>query len=104
MTERDPRMSLQTLKILGLLLNQPRESLAGSDIGRETGMLSGTLYPILLRLEKAGWLSSEWEALEPSAAGRPRKRLYQLTGLGYNKARSALAELARPQGLPLWNS
>lgn len=101
---RDPRLSQQTLRILKLLLEKPREPVAGSDIARATGMLSGTLYPILLRLEKARWLKSEWEKLDPSAAGRPRKRLYQLTGVGYNKARAALMELAVPNGRVAWTS
>ena len=104
MMEREPRLSHQTLKVLKLLLEHPRERLAGSDISRKIGLLSGTLYPILLRLEKAGWLESAWEQLEPSEAGRPRKRLYRLTSTGYNKARSALNELAVPEGQLAWNS
>jgi PadR family transcriptional regulator, regulatory protein PadR len=104
MAKRDPRLSHQTLKVLKLLLERPRESLAGSDISRKTGMLSGTLYPILLRLEKAGWLISEWERLEPSEAGRPRKRFYRLSAIGYNKARAALIELAVPKGRFAWIS
>jgi DNA-binding PadR family transcriptional regulator len=103
MAPKDPRLSHQTLKVLRLFLEQPRESLAGSDIWKQTGMLSGTLYPILTRLERAGWLESQWEELEPSDAGRPRKRLYHLTGLGYNKTREALAELSVPNGRPAWN-
>lgn len=104
MTEQDPRLSLQTLRVLRFLLEHPKESLAGSDISRKTGMLSGTLYPILLRLEKAKWLESAWEQLNPSEVGRPRKRLYHLTGVGYNKSRAALNELAMPKGRLAWNS
>jgi DNA-binding PadR family transcriptional regulator len=87
-----------------IFIERPQDSLAGSDIWKETGVFTGTLYPILLRLERAGWLESKWEQLDPSKAGRPRKRLYQLTGLGYNKARSALAELVVPNGSPSWKS
>ena len=65
-------------------------------------MLSGTLYPILARLESAKWLESRWEELDPSMAGRPRKRLYHITGLGYNKGREALAELNVVIGGPAW--
>lgn len=104
MSVREPRLSHQTLKVFALLLEAPREPFSGADIVRRTGMLSGTLYPILMRLEKAGWLTSKWEELDPAAVGRPRKRLYRLTGLGYNKARAALRELTVLEGSLLWNS
>jgi PadR family transcriptional regulator PadR len=104
MARKDPRLSHQTLLVLRLFLERPRERLSGSDIWKQTRMLSGTLYPILMRLERSDWLESQWEQLDPSDAGRPRKRLYRLTGLGYNKARQALAELAVPKGRAAWNS
>lgn len=56
-------------------------------------MLSGTVYPILLRLEQAGWLESEWETADPVLLSRPRRRLYRLTGLGIGRASAALDEL-----------
>src|SRR5690349_16709836 len=59
-TMREPRMSAQTLKVLGSLLSDPRDELSGADIARLTDLPSGTLYPILLRLEGAKWLSSRW--------------------------------------------
>lgn len=43
----------------------------------------GTLYKALQRLEDGGLLSSRWEDPEiAAAAGRPRRRLYEVTGLG----------------------
>ena len=101
--KKDPRLSHQTLQVLRLFLEQPREKLAGSDISKKTGMLSGTLYPILMRLENAKWLDSRWEDVEPSEAGRPRKRLYILTPVGYNKTNKVLSELSVPNGRPAWN-
>ena len=86
-------MTLQTLKVLRSFLNQPRECFAGSEISKQTGMLSGTVYPILLRLEQAGWLESEWETADPVLLSRPRRRLYRLTGLGIGRASAALDEL-----------
>ena len=51
----------------------------------------GTLYKALSRLEKLGLLSSRWE--DPAAVeGRPRRRLYELTGQGARVAKQALAE------------
>jgi PadR family transcriptional regulator PadR len=104
MINKDPRLSHQTLRVLRLFEEQPTASLAGSDISKQTGMLSGTIYPIMMRLERVGWLTSQWENLDPSEAGRPRRRLYRLTGLGYNKSRAALAQLGVPNGRIAWNS
>ena len=102
MTDKDPRLSHQTLRVLRLFLENPREGLAGSDVCTQTGILSGTVYPILLRFEKAGWLESSWEELDPSEAGRPRKRFYRLTAQGFNKICDALDALGVPTGETAW--
>jgi PadR family transcriptional regulator, regulatory protein PadR len=96
--ERDVRMSLQTLRVLEAFLESPGEQLAGSDVQRRTGLASGTLYPILLRLESAGWFVSRWEAVDPVAAGRPRRRLYRLTPTGLARASAVFASFGR--GVP----
>ena len=88
----DPRLSYQTLRVLRLLMDVGQ--LCGADISKQTEMLSGTVYPILMRLEKAGWLTSKWERIEPSKEGRPRKRLYRLTRKGHEKAMLALTALS----------
>lgn len=98
----DPRLSHQTLRVLKAFLDGPKEGSAGSDIWKALGLFTGTVYPILLRLESAGWLRGDWEKLSPEELGRPRKRIYQLTPLGYNKAREALAALDVQVGSPAW--
>ena len=92
MTYADPRLTMPTLKVLKALLASETE-LAGADIAKESKLASGSLYPILMRLEAAGWLSSQWEESAPQMMGRPRRRLYKVTGLGMQKARSAFREL-----------
>ena len=53
----------------------------------------GTLYKALGRLERFGLLSSSWE--DPAAAeGRPRRRLYELTGQGARVAQQTVADQA----------
>jgi PadR family transcriptional regulator len=98
----DPRLSHQTLQILKVFLDGPSEGLAGSDIWKKLGLFSGTVYPILMRLDGAGWLKSDWEKLPAEMLGRPRKRIYQLTPDGYNKAREAFAALDVQVGSPSW--
>ena len=97
------RLTHQTLKVLRAFMEQPMRGLSGSDIWRETRILSGTLYPILARLELAGWLESWWENIDPSAVGRPRRRYYKLTAQGYEATRKAFSEIELPAGALAWN-
>jgi PadR family transcriptional regulator PadR len=61
----------------------------GFDVMEACGLPSGTAYPALRRLERAGLLKSRWEsAAQAHAEGRPRRRTYEMTPAG----RSALAE------------
>ena len=104
MNDQDVRLTQPTLKVLRFLLEKPREGRSGAEMSKATGVGSGTLYPMLARLELAGWLSSEWEAIDPKAAGRPRRRFYKLTAVGQNKACAALAELQVAGGELAWTS
>ena len=63
----------------------------GFDIIDATGLRSGTVYPILRRLEDAGLLRSYWEgAAAATREGRPPRRYYELTGDGLALAREAV--------------
>lgn len=88
----DPRMTLQTLAVLQAMLETPAEPRYGLEIADAVRFPTGTIYPILARLEQAGWVESEWENVSPAVAGRPRRRLYTLTGSGAVAARRALAD------------
>jgi PadR family transcriptional regulator, regulatory protein PadR len=88
-------MSLQTLRVLEAFLENPTDQLSGADVHRRSGLASGTLYPILLRLESAGWFISRWESIDPSSAGRPRRRLYRLTATGLARASEVFASFNR---------
>ena len=98
----EPQLTTQTLKVLGTLMNNSPDALSGAEIGRVTRLKSGTLYPILLRLEKAGWLESFWESETPEELGRPRRRFYQLTALGARNARAGVRDLTSVIGGPAW--
>jgi PadR family transcriptional regulator, regulatory protein PadR len=100
MMQDDLRLSGRGLRVLRLLLDQPAQSFSGAQISKATGTGSGTLYPLLSRLERAGWLSSEWEAVDPKEVGRPRRRLYKLTAVGQRRAQLALEGLQ--QGALAW--
>lgn len=102
MANIDPRITGPTLKVMGTLVTSPSPEMSGVEITRATKLSSGTLYPILIRLEAAGWLESRWEAEEPTELGRPRRRFYRVTGVGAAKARSAFDDLAPAFGRPAW--
>jgi len=97
-----PRMTTQTLRVLGAFTTSELGELSGAEIAKRTGLQSGTLYPILARLEQAEWLESKWEAGDPSELGRPRRRLYTLTGFGAKSARAAYREVSEMIGGPAW--
>jgi len=97
------RLSHPALKVLRVFLtafsDNVRSEIAGADIMKAAGISSGTLYPILLRLERAGVLSSRWEKEKPQDLGRPRRRLYRITPAGVRIAHEALNDLAAPVSL-----
>ena len=76
------RLSHSGLLVLKACADRSSEKLYGYELMQLTGLASGTLYPILMRFEKAGWLSSAWEHADPRDEGRPRRRLYRITGAG----------------------
>jgi PadR family transcriptional regulator PadR len=93
MVDHKPRLTTQTLKVLAILMSRTQDEMSGAEIARSTKLSSGTLYPILFRLEKAGWVESRWETEEPRELRRPRCRFYQVTGVGMKEARSAFREV-----------
>ena len=78
------RLSPQTLMVLNEFLQVPLEWKYGYDISRNTGLKSGTLYPILIRLTKHRVLETRWETAEP---GKPPRHMYKLTAAGIRYAR-----------------
>jgi PadR family transcriptional regulator len=98
MSGKMPRMTLPTQLVLGELIADPARRIYGFELCAATGQPSGTVYPILARLEGLGWLESDWEEPELHVpAGRPRRRYYRLTEDGAAGARTALraAEASR---------
>lgn len=87
-------LSAQTRAVLAALAAQPSEWRHGYDLARETGLKSGTLYPILIRLADRKAVEACWEADQP--AGRPRRHLYRLTSQGLAAATAALAVAPAP--------
>jgi len=96
------RLSGPTLQVLKALLNASAEGLSGADISKSTRLGSGTMYPLLQRLEGAGWIRGAWENIDPSAMGRPARKLYKLTPAGHVEASRVLAEFQMGPGELSW--
>src|SRR6478752_5504610 len=91
------RMTMPTQFVLRALLEDPTAEMYGLEIGAAAGLASGTVHPILARLEGVGWLESRWEDIDPRVEGRPARRYYRLTGAGAQSAQSAVARAHRPR-------
>jgi DNA-binding PadR family transcriptional regulator len=95
------RLSAQTLQVLDAFLDGPADWKYGYDISRNTGLKSGTLYPILMRLAERKLLETSWETAEP---GRPPRHLYRLTADGMRFGREhRLAPAANRSGATAWS-
>jgi DNA-binding PadR family transcriptional regulator len=81
------RLSPQTLVVLDAFLDDPKEWKYGYDISKTTGLKSGTLYPILMRLADRELLEATWEAAE---VGKPPRHMYRFTPKGLGLAREAI--------------
>jgi PadR family transcriptional regulator, regulatory protein PadR len=102
---RKPRMTLQVQLVLAEMLTEPTRPRYGLDLCAATGLPSGTIYPIMARLEQCQWVESDWEDPEAHITeGRPRRRYYQLTREGAECATEALQAIqrARKNAAALW--
>jgi DNA-binding PadR family transcriptional regulator len=90
-----PRLSLSTKALLEEFLVAPRSWRHGYDLSQATGLKSGTLYPLLIRLDEAGFLESRWEPSERD--GRPPRHAYRLTPNGVALAKEARARAMTPK-------
>lgn len=92
-----PRMTIPTQLVLRVLLEEPTREVYGLQICEKAGLPTGTIHPILARLEKEYcWLTSRWEDINPQVEGRPRRRYYKLTEDGAERARIALTQATTP--------
>jgi DNA-binding PadR family transcriptional regulator len=82
------RVTPATLDVLEVFLG-PDADLYGFKIAQAAGRKTGVVYPILGRLEEAGWVESFWERAEKSDRG-PRRRFYRLSPDGLAAARELL--------------
>jgi DNA-binding PadR family transcriptional regulator len=81
-------------RVLRVLVADPSAPHYGYDLMKAARLPSGTLYPMLARLQQEGLVDSQWEDQRPDAGGRPPRKYYRLTAEGARVARLELARAA----------
>ena len=77
---RSRALSGQARSLLAALAGSDRTWRHGYELAQLTGLRSGTLYPLLIRLEAQGHLEAKWQP--PATKGRPPRHVYRLTASG----------------------
>ena len=93
-------MTAETQRVLLAMLAEPSMEHYGLELANTAGLKSGTLYPILSRLEAEGWISGSWEQIDPHVEGRRPRRYYRLTASGTFAAERVRQDLQRLVGSP----
>jgi PadR family transcriptional regulator, regulatory protein PadR len=90
--ERDTRALSDNAAVL--LQAVARGHAYGFELMEVAALPSGTVYPLLRRLEARGLVRSRWEdSAEAIGAARPRRRYYQVTAAGREALPAALERL-----------
>ena len=82
---RSRTLSAPARKVLAIMAGAGARWWHGYELCQQAGIKSGTLYPLLIRLEAQHYLEAEWQA--PAEAGRPPRHAYRLTAAGRQLAR-----------------
>ena len=77
---RNRQPSKQMLILLEAFSRKTQQWRYGYELMKETGLSSGTLYPLLIRMADNGLIKSEWR--EPERPGRPARHAYRMTAMG----------------------
>jgi DNA-binding PadR family transcriptional regulator len=89
------RITATVGRVLRTFLDDVSAPRYGFELMQRTGLASGTLYPILARLEAAGWLTSHLEDIDPTIERRPARRFYRINRAAAAVAQDELTELSK---------
>ena len=95
----NPRMTTPRLLAVRVFLEDPAREWYGLELAQKAGLEPGTVYPILVAFESAGWLTSRGDDIDPRAEGRPRRRYYLLTAEGVSAAQKWVTAADRRRGV-----
>jgi PadR family transcriptional regulator, regulatory protein PadR len=89
------KMTLTALEIVAVLMDAPDGEVYGLQVMQGAGLNSGSVYPALAGMERAGWLTARQECIDPHIEQRPSRRYYRLTAAGAAAAETAMARLPK---------
>lgn len=92
------RMTTPRLLTVRAFLEDPAREWYGLELAQRAGLEPGTIYPILVAFESAGWLASRDDDIDPHVEGRPRRRYYRLTADGITAAEKWVRAAQRRRG------
>jgi PadR family transcriptional regulator, regulatory protein PadR len=92
---RNRALSPAARNVLKIMAGAGEAWFHGYDLCRQAAIKSGTLYPLLIRLEAQGYLEAEWHP--PTEPGRPPRHVYRLTASGQRLARDMAAQIVPAQ-------
>ena len=84
------RITKAFLDVMEIFVETPKQKYTGAEIRVMTDRKAGTVYPLLSRMVTRGWLTSEWEPIDPEKDDRPPRRLYSVTDGGLARAKTIL--------------
>lgn len=99
---RKRALSSHARALLAALLAAGERWSYGYELASLTATKSGTLYPLLIRLEAQGYLEAEWQ--QPTASGRPPRHAYRLTAAGRSLARTEAAAPGEAGSQKTWQA
>lgn len=86
-----------TEAVVRAFLASPGREIYGRQICEATQLPSGTVHPILARLERAGWVASRWGEVDPERPRVPVRRYYRVTIEGLTQGRRAVEKASGGQ-------
>lgn len=89
------RKTHATVQVAMALLEDPGGKHWGYELSLKAGVRSGTLYPMLSQMLKAGWLTDGWEDQAAITEKRPPRRYYEVTDLGLARLGALLSDARR---------
>jgi PadR family transcriptional regulator PadR len=99
-----PKLTAATLKVVQAMADQPSRTFYGLELMRETGLKSGSLYPILARLRDHGLVVGTQEEGDPAELGRPLRTHFRLTGRGIDWVREVEHRWTPPPFRAAWGN
>lgn len=89
----EKRQEAHEAKVLACLARYPNGKQSSAQVATDTRLLSGVLYPALIRLEGRGQIASAWEDRKATPVGEAKRRLYWITAVGLERHETSKASI-----------